>query len=143
MQNPDTANSRNNDHIPWNKGKLIGAKPPLIPSTSGRSGPDFRSKGEHATSQCLILPSIAKLRGCDLVNLRVEDVAPHGRAVDRVTVRRKRPDGLSRSKYQQPQSGSKQKEYCCKEHCFVPEDEDWTLWRVSKVQREHECQCTR
>jgi hypothetical protein len=29
----------------------------------------------------------SKLRGCDVVSLRVEDVAPHGHAVDRATVR--------------------------------------------------------
>jgi hypothetical protein len=28
----------------------------------------------------------SKLRGCDVVSLRVEDVAPHGYAVDRATV---------------------------------------------------------
>jgi hypothetical protein len=32
----------------------------------------------------------SKLRGCDLVNLKVEDVAPHGHAVDRATVRQKK-----------------------------------------------------
>jgi hypothetical protein len=30
-----------------------------------------------------------KLRGCDVVNLKVEDAAPHGMTVDRVTVRRR------------------------------------------------------
>jgi len=29
----------------------------------------------------------SKLRGCVVVRLKVEDVAPHGRAVDRATVR--------------------------------------------------------
>ena len=32
----------------------------------------------------------SKLRGCDVVNLRVEDVASHGRGVDRATVRQKK-----------------------------------------------------
>jgi integrase len=32
----------------------------------------------------------SKLRGCDVVSLRVEDVAPHGQAVDRATVRQKK-----------------------------------------------------
>jgi integrase len=32
----------------------------------------------------------SKLRGCDLVNLRVEDIAPHGYAIDRATVRQKK-----------------------------------------------------
>jgi hypothetical protein len=31
----------------------------------------------------------SKLRGCDVVNLKVEDIAPHGHAVDRATVRQK------------------------------------------------------
>jgi hypothetical protein len=29
----------------------------------------------------------SKLRGCDVVALKVEDIAPHGYAVDRATVR--------------------------------------------------------
>jgi len=32
----------------------------------------------------------SKLRGCDVVSLSVEDVAPHGLAVDRATVRQKK-----------------------------------------------------
>ena len=32
----------------------------------------------------------SKLRGCDVVRLKVEDVAPHGHAVDRATVRQKK-----------------------------------------------------
>jgi hypothetical protein len=32
----------------------------------------------------------SKLRGCDVVSLKVENVAPHGNAVDRVTVRQKK-----------------------------------------------------
>jgi hypothetical protein len=32
----------------------------------------------------------SKLRGCDVVGLRVEDVAPHGHAVDRATIRQKK-----------------------------------------------------
>jgi hypothetical protein len=32
----------------------------------------------------------SKLRECDVVNLKVEDVAPHGHAVDRANVRQKK-----------------------------------------------------
>lgn len=32
----------------------------------------------------------SKLRGCDLVSLRVEDVAPHGQTLDRATVRQRK-----------------------------------------------------
>ena len=46
--------------VPWNKGKLTGAKPPLRP----RHVWSIRSKlqlerDEHAISRCLILQSIA------------------------------------------------------------------------------------
>jgi hypothetical protein len=45
--------------VPWNKGKLTGAKPPLWP------------------------------RGCDIVAVRVEYVAARGYTADRATVRQK------------------------------------------------------
>jgi hypothetical protein len=32
----------------------------------------------------------SKLRGCDVVALKVEDIAPHGCAVERATVRQKK-----------------------------------------------------
>ncbi len=32
----------------------------------------------------------SKLRGCDVVSLKVEDVAPHGYTIDRATVRQKK-----------------------------------------------------
>lgn len=75
---------------PWNKGKLIGAKPPLrlkhvwaIRSTLQLSG---RIRG-----LALFKPGIdSKLRGCDLVSLRVADVAPQGHANARTTVRQKK-----------------------------------------------------
>jgi hypothetical protein len=42
----DSSSSSDNlaKRVPWNKGKVVGATPPLRPSTSGRSGPSFRSK---------------------------------------------------------------------------------------------------
>jgi hypothetical protein len=40
----------------------------------------------------------SKLRGCDVVGLRVEDVAPHGHAVDRATIRQKRLASRSSSR---------------------------------------------
>jgi hypothetical protein len=40
---------------PWNKGKLIGAKPPLL----ARFGPSSRSRSEPATWRCSISPSTA------------------------------------------------------------------------------------
>lgn len=42
------------------------------------------------TSPCSIWAVDSKLRGCDVVALRVEDVAPNGYTVDRATVRQKK-----------------------------------------------------
>src|SRR6266853_153525 len=75
---------------PWNKGKLIGAKPPLL----ARHVWSIRTKLQIARrTRDLAMFNLAidsKLRGCDVVSLRVEDVDPHGCAVDRATVRQKK-----------------------------------------------------
>jgi integrase len=55
----------------------------------GRSVPDCRWRGGRETWQCNLAID-SKLRGCDVVALRVEDVAPSGYAVDRATVRQKK-----------------------------------------------------
>jgi len=39
----------------------------------------------------------SKLRGCDLVALRVDDVAPNGYALDRATIRQRKRVGRSAS----------------------------------------------
>src|SRR5262245_11701488 len=57
----------------------------------GRSVPDCRWRDGCETWQCSIDLAIdSRLRGCDVVALRVEDVAPSGYAVDRATVRQKK-----------------------------------------------------
>ena len=88
--------SKDRPRTPWNKGKLIGAKPPLRPNQvwSIRT----RLLIERRTSDLALfnLAIDSKLRGCDVVALRVEDVAPNGYAVDRATDRR-RPEGRSSS----------------------------------------------
>ena len=42
------------------------------------------------TSPCLIWAIDSKLRGCDVVALKVEDVAPNGYTVERATVRQRK-----------------------------------------------------
>jgi len=75
---------------PWNKGMLIGQKPPLRPkhvwSIRTRLQMDVRTR--DLTMFNLAIDS--KLRGCDIVALRVEDVVPSGYAVDRATVRQRK-----------------------------------------------------
>src|SRR5690348_6781601 len=58
----------------------------------GRSVPDCRWRMEGRTRDLAMfnLAIDSKLRGCDVVALRVEDVAPSGYAVDRATVRQKK-----------------------------------------------------
>ena len=78
---------QNKQHIPWNKGKLTGQKPPLklaeiwaIPRTRLQIGQKTRD---------LALFNLAidsKLRSCDLVKLRVRDIVTGGRVSGRATV---------------------------------------------------------
>jgi hypothetical protein len=70
----------NQHREPWNKGKLIGQKPPLKPK-------DIWAIRIHLQNQHLIrdlamfnLAIDSKLRGCDLVNLRVRDIT-HGNQI--------------------------------------------------------------
>lgn len=71
---------------PWNKGRLIGQKRPLKPKEVWTIR--VRLQLEHC-SRDLALFNLAidsKLRGCDLVRLRVNDVCIGGAIRDRATV---------------------------------------------------------
>jgi integrase len=76
--------------VPWNKGKVTGAKPPLRPKHVWA----IRTKLQidHLTRDLALfnLAIDSKLRGCDLVAVMVDDVAPNGYAVDRASVRQKK-----------------------------------------------------
>ena len=75
---------------PWNKSKLIGAKPPLRPKHVWSIRAKLQMAGRTRDLAMFNLAIDSKLRGCDVVSLRVEDVAPHGVAVDRATVRQRK-----------------------------------------------------
>jgi integrase len=75
---------------PWNKGKLIGAKPPLRPKHVWSIRTRLLVEGRTRDLAMFNLAIDSKLRGCDVVALKVEDVAPNGYAVDRATVRQKK-----------------------------------------------------
>jgi integrase len=77
-------------HTPWNKGKLIGAKPPLRPNQVWSIRTRLLIERRARDLALFNLAIDSKLRGCDVVALRVEDVAPNGYAVDRATVRQKK-----------------------------------------------------
>ena len=89
--------SENNESItptktrtPWNKGKLIGAKPPLRPKHVWSIRTKLQVEGRKRDLALFNLAIDSKLRGCDVVSTKVEDIAPRGYAVDRATVRQKK-----------------------------------------------------
>jgi integrase len=75
---------------PWNKGKLIGTKPPLWPKHVWSIRTKLQIERRVRELALFNLAIDSKLRGCDLVGLRVEDIAPNGHAVTRAMVRQKK-----------------------------------------------------
>ena len=75
---------------PWNKGKLIGQKPPLRAKHVWSIRTRLQMEGRTRDLAMFNLAIDSKLRGCDVVALRVEDIAPSGYAVDRTTVRQRK-----------------------------------------------------
>jgi integrase len=88
----EMANSQSQASLrePWNKGKLIGAKPPLQPKHVWSIRTRLEIGGRTRDLAMFNLAVDSKLRSCDLVTLKVGDVAPNGYAVDRATVRQKK-----------------------------------------------------
>lgn len=64
-------------HVPWNKGKLIGQKPPLKLKEIWAIRIRLQLTNQTRELALFNLAIDSKLRGCDLVALRVLDVA-HG-----------------------------------------------------------------
>jgi len=89
---PDNENSTSTTvrRSPWNKGKLIGAKPPLRPRHVWSIRTRLFIDGRNRDLALFNMAIDSKLRGCDIVALKVEDVAPNGYTVDRAAVRQKK-----------------------------------------------------
>lgn len=89
-----------NDHVhselksarrpPWNNGKVIGAKPPLRPNHIWSIRTKLQMADRMRDLALFNLAIDSKLRGCDVVALRVDDVAPSGYAMDRATIRQRK-----------------------------------------------------
>ena len=90
MQDPAQASPRTQHREPWNKGKLIGAKPPLRSKHVWSIRTKLQVEGQTRDLAMFNLAIDSKLRGCDVVALKVEDVAPSGYTLDRATVRQKK-----------------------------------------------------
>src|SRR5436305_9984559 len=80
----------NHEHVAWNKGKLMGAKPPLRPKHVWAIRTKLQLEGNIRDLAMFNVAIDSKLRGCDVIALKVEDVAPNGYAVERATVRQKK-----------------------------------------------------
>src|SRR5437763_13533854 len=78
---------------PWNKGKLIGARPPLRPKHVWSIRTKLQIQGRIRDLAMFNLAIDSKLRGCDVVTMRVEDVAARGYTADRAMVRQRKPVG--------------------------------------------------
>lgn len=76
--------------IPWNKGKLTGAKPPLRQKHVWAIRTKLQIEQRTRDLAMFNLAIDSKLRGCDVVTIKVEDVAPNGYCADRATVRQRK-----------------------------------------------------
>lgn len=83
-------NSSQNHDTYRNRGKLTGQKPPLQPKHVWAIRSHLHLTGRVRDLALFNLAIDSKLRGCDVVNVKVEDIAPHGYALDRATVRQKK-----------------------------------------------------
>src|SRR4249920_2975629 len=76
--------------LPWNKGKLLGQKPPL--KLKEIWGIRIRLQLDHRIRELALfnLAIDSKLRGCDLVGLRVHDVVQGSHVAARALVMQKK-----------------------------------------------------
>jgi integrase len=90
MQDHDDPIPSTSKRSVWNKGKLIGAKPPLQPRHVWSIRTKLQVEGRTRDLAMFNLAIDSKLRGCDVIALKVDDIAPSGYAIDRATVRQKK-----------------------------------------------------
>ena len=75
---------------PWNKGRLIGQKRPLKPKDVWTIRVRLQLEGHQRDLAMFNLAIDSKLRGCDLVRVRIDDVCAGGRVRDRAIVIQKK-----------------------------------------------------
>lgn len=83
MRQPDLFRSTQK---PWNAGRLIGPKAPLKPKHIWAIRQQLKTNGQIRDLAMFNCALDAKLRGCDLVKLRIGDVAIGGTIRQRSTV---------------------------------------------------------
>jgi len=90
MHNESLQKPEDPRQTPWNRGKLIGSKPPLRTKDVWSIRTKLQVEKRTRDLAMFNLAIDSKLRGCDVVSLKVEDVAPHGMTVDRATVQQRK-----------------------------------------------------
>lgn len=73
-------------HVPWNKGRLVGQKSPLQPKQVWAIRARLELTGHLRDLALFNLAIDSKLRGCDLVRLRVADLVVGETVRERVSV---------------------------------------------------------
>jgi integrase len=78
------------DHVPWNKGRLMGQKRPLRPRDVWTVRVRLQLYNRKRDLAMFNLAIDSKLRACDLVRLQIGDVSINGRVRERATVVQKK-----------------------------------------------------
>ena len=66
---------QNETYMPWNKGRLMGQKTPLTPQEIWAIRIRLQNEGKYRNLALFNLAIDSKLRACDLLSLRVCDIA--------------------------------------------------------------------
>jgi integrase len=90
MQHPSNDLHSAAPKVPWNKGKIIGARPPLQTKHVWAIRTNLQMNGRKSDLAMFNLAIDSKPRGCDVVRVRVDDVAPRGVTADRACVRQRK-----------------------------------------------------
>ena len=82
--------SSNHPRVPWNKGKLMGQKLPLTMQEIWSIRIQLQGSGNRRDLALFNLAIDSKLRACDLLSLRVSDVASGAEVQSRAIIRQKK-----------------------------------------------------
>jgi len=74
MQDQVNATPTPQRRVPWNKGKVTGAKPPLRPKHVWSIRTKLQIEGRARDLAMFNLAIDSKLRGCDVVAIKVDDI---------------------------------------------------------------------
>jgi integrase len=78
------------NEAPWNKGRLVGQKRPLKPKEVWNIRAHLQIEARKRELAMFNLAIDSKLRGCDLVSLKIDDLCVGGRLRDRATIIQKK-----------------------------------------------------